>query len=451
MKKFIILLLTLLLVVSNTVFASANYTDSFDVDAKIAYVVSANSDATVIYDKGSDTVVDPGEIVKLVTGILVLENCPDLNVTLTASETAIRSIENLKVTRAGILVGETATIGELLYCLLVYNCSESANVLAEHVGGTIDNFVVMMNDFAKKLELKNTSFSNPGGYNSENQYSTAKDIAAIMNYCIQNANFIQISSTFRYEMPPTNKYKDTRYLINTNSLINGSIEDYYYKYVKCGKSGQSKDGLCNCVSYASKDGYNYICVILGAEDKDYDLDTYSENMSFVSSKELLKWIFDNIKLREVANIATYVGEVKVNLSSTTDYVGLVPSQSVSALVPSGVSTQSVYIEPIASLTKSSVDAPVKKGDVLGRAAIKYAGSVIAEVDLVASFDVERSTSKYIGEIIRKILVSPVFLITVFIIIVFAIVCFLISYRNKQKLRLKRIRAINNDNSKDKKG
>lgn len=444
MKKIIISIFLSIIIFSQYVCtAFANYTDSFEVDAGIAYVVSSNSDETVIYDKGGDASVDPGEIVKLVTGMLVIENCSDLSVIVTASQNAIRSLESIKVTRAGILVGENITLNELLYCLLVYNCSEAANVLAEHVGGTIENFVDMMNDFAEEQGLKNTHFSNPGGYNSENQYSTAKDIAAIMEYCIQNPTFLQISSTFRYDMPPTNKYSETRYLINTNSLINNGSEDYYYKYVKCGKSGQTKDGLCNCVSYASKDGYNYICVVLEAEIKDDDKDGKDENMAFVSSKKLLQWIFDNIKLREVANTATYVGEVKVKLSSDTDYVGLVPAQNVSALVPSGVNSESVYIEPIATLTESVVEAPVKKGDVLGRAVIKYAGSAIAEVDLVASFDVERSMAKYIGEKIRTVLVNPIFLIIVFLVVVFVVVCFVISYRNKQKMRRKRIRAEQN--------
>lgn len=446
MKKFIILFLTAIILFSQfNVLSFANFTDSFQVDAQIAYVVSSDSDATVIYDKYSDMSFDPGELVKIVTGILVIENCSDLNAVVTASGDAIRSIESLKVTRAGILVGEQITVYELLACLLVYNCSEAANVLAEYVGGTIDNFVVMMNDFAAELELKHTSFSNPGGYKRENQYTTARDIAVIMNYCIQNATFLQISSMFRYEMQPTNKYREIRYLINTNSLINSSIADYYFKYVRCGKSGTTADGLCNTVSYASKDGYNYICVIAEADTKDYDADGFDENMSFVGSKELLKWVFDNIRLREVANTSTYVGEVKVKFADGNDYVGLVPANNVSALVPSGVNVESVLIEPIPELTSSLVDAPVKKGDLLGKAAIKYAGVTIAEVDLVAAADVDVSTMKLIKEKIRLFIVNPVFIIIVISIIIFVAVCFIISYRNKQKMRQKRIRAIHNEN------
>ena len=163
---------------------------------------------------------------------------------------------------------------------------------------------------------------------------------------------------------------------------------------------------------------------------DFDNDNVTENMSFVSSKELYEWVFSNIKLRTVVNTSTYVGEVKVRLSKDYDYVSLVPVENVSALVPSGVNAESVYIEPISEITCESVDAPVKKGDILGRAAIKYAGSTVAEVDLVAAFDVDVSSSKYIGDKIIKIITHPVFIIITIIIVAISIALFIVSYKNK---------------------
>ncbi|MBR3768561.1 MAG: D-alanyl-D-alanine carboxypeptidase [Clostridia bacterium] len=446
MKKFIIFLFCFIIIVSQYLFiADAAFTSSIEVEGNIAYMVSADEDSTVIYDKGSQIKCDPGEIVKIVTGILAIENCPELSSVVTASGTAIRSIEHLRVTTAGILVDEMMTVEELLYCLLVYNANDAAVVLAELVGGTVDNFVKMMNDFAVSLGLSNTSFSNPGGYDSNNQYSTAQDIAVIFNYCMKNSTFSQIISTFLYEMPATNKYTDTRYLKNTNNLINSAVSDYYYKYVKGGKSGYTSGGNSNSVSFASKDGYNYICVVLDAPIRDFDNDDVTENMSFVSSKKLFQWAFDNIKLRMVANTSTYVGEVNVRLSKEFDYVSLVPVENVNALVPAGVNAESVFIEPIAELTKPSVDAPVKKGDLLGRAAIKYAGETVAEVDLVAAFDVSLSHSKLVGDLILRIITSPIFIVIVLILAVAIGLLCLISYRNKQMRRKQRLRNNKNIN------
>lgn len=444
MKKFIIFLLSINIVFSSLLFqATAAFTSALEVEGNVAYVVSADKDQTVIYDKNSTLRCNPGELVKLVTAILTLENCKDLSEVVTASGTAIREVERLRVTTAGILVGEMITVKELLYCLLLYNANDASSVLAEYIGGTVDGFVLMMNEFAKKLQLSDTLFSNPGGYNVGTQYSNAKDIAKIFSYCMENQTFSDIIGTFLYEMPATNKYKSPRYLKNTNYLINSGVNDYYFKYVKAGKSGYTEAGNCNCVSMASKDGYNYICVVLDAPMNDFDNDSVKENMSFVSSKLLYKWVFDNIKLRVVANTSTYVGEVTVRLSKEFDYVSLVPIENVSALVPAGVNAESVYIEPIAELTKATVDAPVKKGDLLGKAAIKYAGETVAEVDLVAAFDVSVSHTKLVLDKILKIISSPVFIIILLVVILACTVLFLISYRNKQLLRKKRLNRIKN--------
>lgn len=445
MKKFIILLLSILILINSLIInASAAFTDSLETDAGIAYLVSADDESGVIYDKNSELRCDPGALVKIVTAILVIENCEDLSQSVTASGTAIRSIEHLGVTTAGILVGETMTVEELLYCLLVYNANDAANVLAEFIDGTNEKFVDRMNDFAKGLGLTDTGFSNPGGYDSQNQYTTARDMAVMFRYCMEKPVFAKIISTFLYEMPATNKYHETRYLKNTNYLINTGIGDYYVKSVKGGKSGNTANGNCNVVSVASKDGYNYVCVVMDAPMKNTDEDESLENMSFVTSKKLYEWAFSNIKLRVVANTSTYVGEVKVRLSDEFDYVSLVPVENVSALVPSGVTAESVLIEPISELTAEQIDAPVKKGDVLGRAAIKYAGETVAEVDLVAAFDVKLSPVKFVTDKIISILTSPAFIILFIVVLVVLIPLCFISYRNKRKLRLKKLREQRNN-------
>ena len=445
MKKFIILLLSILILLNSSgLFAFAAFTDSLETDAEIAYLVSADDANGIIYDKNSQVRCDPGALVKVVTAILVIENCDDLSQSVTASGSAIRSIEHLGITTAGILVGETITVEELLYCLLVYNANDAANVLAEFIAGTNEKFVEKMNEFAKGLGLSDTLFSNPGGYNSENQYTTARDMAVMFRYCMENPVFSKIVSTFLYSMPATNKYHETRYLKNTNNLINSGIADYYVKSVKGGKSGNTASGNCNVVSIASKDGYNYVCVVMDAPMKNIDSDASLENMAFVTSKKLYEWAFSNIKLRMVANTSTYAGEVKVRLSDDFDYVSLVPAENVSALVPSGVSAESVLIEPISELTVAQVDAPVKKGDTLGRAAIKYAGETVAEVDLVAAFDVELSPVKFVTDKIISVLTSPAFIILFIVVLVVLIPLCFISYRNKRKLRLRKLREQRNN-------
>ena len=142
MKKLIVFLLSLIIIVNCTAGdAFAAFTSSLELDANIAYLVSADDDKSIIYDKNSEVRCDPGALAKIVTAIIVLENCNDFSQQVTASGNAIRSIEAMRITTAGILVGEIMTVEELLYCLLVYNANDAANVLAEFISGNVPDFV----------------------------------------------------------------------------------------------------------------------------------------------------------------------------------------------------------------------------------------------------------------------------------------------------------------------
>ena len=406
--------------------AQATFNSALDVDANIAYLISLDRDNTVIYDKNSEVRFAPAALVKIVTGILVIENCANLDQLVTAEYDWISAVVGTGSSTLGILTGEELSVRDLLYCMLVYNAADAASILVHSVTDDTETFVGMMNDLAARLGCVNTHFTDPIGFDNDDQYTTAREIAAIYYYCISNSTFNEIISTDYFEIAPTNKSGYTRYLKTTNGLMNANIQDYYYRFVKSGKSGVAGDSGCNCVSVASRDGYNYLCVIMDSRYTDYDNDKVDENMSFVSSKQLYDWTFENIKLRVVANPSTYVAEVEVKLSGEYDYVSLVPAQEVSALVPSGVNAESLLYEPIPELTPSSVNAPIKKGDVIGRAYIKYAGETVAEVDLAAAFDVKSSPVRWVGNALLSVLKNTVFRIVFLIALAAAVVFFLMA-------------------------
>lgn len=377
-------------------------------DAEVIYMISLDNGA-VICDYHSDHRVSPASVTKVVTAILTIENCTNFDQVITVPSYCIRALDGTNSSTAGILVGEELTVRQLLYCLLVQSANDAANVLADFIGaGDMDAFIQMMNDFAAGLGCQHTHFSNAHGLDADDHYSTAQDLAVIYRYCLQNSFFCEIAGTFTYEIPPTNEYTSTRYLRNTNNLMNAGIKDYYCPYVKNGKTGTTDNAGRCVISSASGDGYNYLCIVMNAAFYDYDDDGVEENMAFIETKKLYEWAFENLRIREVANPSVYVGEVEVRLSSEYDYVSLVPQNAVTALVPTGVSAENVLIEPYPELTKTVIDAPVKKGDLLGKAAIKYGGETIAEVDLVAAFDVQRSTIKYIGDLLLKMIKSKPF-------------------------------------------
>lgn len=451
MRKLLFLLFSLIILTTALPLnAFAAYTSAFEVDSNIAYLISLDDESTVIYDKNSTQKTSPAALVKIVTGIIVIENCANLDEVVTASADSIRRLDGTGSTIAGILVGEQLSVRQLLYCMLVYNANDAVNVLVDLIGGNSENFVAMMNEFAQKLQCTDTHFTNPNGFDSTEQYTTARDMAVILKYCMKNNTFSEIISTPLYEIAPTNEYTETRYLRNTNSLLNSAISDYYFQYVKGGKSAVTSEDRCNVVSVAFKDGYNYLCVCLDSPVMDFDDDGVDENMAFVDSKKLYEWTFSNIRLRTVANKTTYVGEIEVRLSSQYDYVSVVPAEDINALVPSGVNAESVYIEIMPELTQTVVDAPIKKGDKLGRAAIKYAGETIAEVDLCAAFDVKRSAGKYAVDILLKIVNTIVFKCVAAVIVIVIVPAAVITFiKNRARRKKDKIRLVKKPDEKSK--
>ena len=445
MKKFTLFLIIFSILIARTSFlADAAFTSAVETQSDVVYVYSLDADRTVIYEKNAEKIVNCSALAKVVTAYLVTTLCDDYSQLITVPATPIRALDSVSCTRVGILVGEVISVQELLYCMMIANAADAGNVLAYHFGGdSISAFVEKMNEFAAELGCENTHFADPNGLEDMEQYTTAKDFALIYEKCLTGDYFAQIAGMDYYKMPATNKSYETRYLHTTNLCMDYNYPDYYCEQVVNGKVATDSNTLGYAVSTATKDGYTYLAVVLAGPSVDYDEDGNTENMAMVDTANVYDWIFDKVKLRVVVKTSTIVDEVKVNHSAEYDYVSLVPMIEVSALVPEGIDSESVYIRSIAELTKTEVDAPVHKGDVLGTAGIYYADEEIARVDLVASFDVERSYSRFISESLQDLFTHPVFIIIISILLLagggFGVYVYFFS--SSKKFKGKKIRII----------
>lgn len=445
MKKCIFFAIILSLLFCNAaVYADAAYTAAFETDSEIVYVYSMDAEGTVIYDKNAEQRANCSSLAKLITAYLVISQCEDYSESITVPATPIRALDNTSCTRVGILVGEVISVQELLYCMMIANAADAGNVLAYHFGGeSIEAFVDKMNEFAAQIGCENTHFADPNGLSDAAQYTTARDLAVIYSTCLENDYFAQLAGMDYYKMPATNKYYETRYLHTTNLCMDGNYPDYYCSEVVNGKVATDSNDLGYAITSATKDGYSYMAVVLNGPLVDYDNDENKENMAMVDTARIFDWIFETVKLRIVARTSTVVTEIKVNHSSEYDYVSLVPMIEVSALVPEGIDDESVYIRAIPEMTKTETDAPVHKGDVLGTASILYADEEIARVDLVASFDVERSYSRFISETLHDIVTNPIFIILVSLLMLAGLVfgIYVYFFSSSKKFRGKKIRII----------
>lgn len=413
-----------------------------ETESEIVLLVNTDSE-TVIFDKNANKRTAPASLTKIVTCMLVLENCPDLSVQVTCKRECLDGLYAQNAATAGIVTGESLSIKNLLYCLMLPSAADAANILADYVGGSIDNFVVMMNDFVAKLGCNDTKFVNAHGLDTDpNGYTTANDLYKITKYALQNPIFKEITSTSRYNIEPTEKYPYTRYLHNTNKMMNIGIPDYYHKSVSGVKTGTTeKAGRC-VITTASQDGYNYMLIVMKAPQYDIDNDGVEENVAFTESKKIYNWAFDNIELTKITNTTDVVTVVDVEYNSKIDHLRLLPAEELSALVPLGTESGSLIIRPVENETPKVVKAPVKKGDVIGKAEILYGEDIVATVDLVAAEDVDLNVFLLIIGVIKTIFSTTIFKILFAIIAVLIVIYILLIIRkNRIKAKRNKIRMI----------
>lgn len=259
-QKILILLFFLLLInffTTRTVFA-----DEPMIYSPSAILIDSHT-GTVLYEKNANAMMYPASTTKVLTAIIAIESC-SLDEKTVASEQAITSIKS-GYTNAKIQVGEELTIEDLLYALMLKSANEAANVIAEHIGGTTENFANIMNAKAIELGCTSTHFVNANGVHDENHYTTASDLAKITRYCMQNKLFRHIASTEEYTLPATPQYPmGDRVLKNTNSLMSRE-SPYYYPYVIGGKTGFTTQAKNCMIAMSLKDGLELISIVFHAE------------------------------------------------------------------------------------------------------------------------------------------------------------------------------------------
>lgn len=453
MKKIIIFLTILILTVVCACPAAyaQNYQSGIELNCDIDYMISLD-DNSVVVSKNAQKRTAPASVTKITTALVVLQNCPDLNQTVTVPESAIASLAGTGSSLSGIKAGEQMTIIEMLHCLLIPSGNDAAAALAEIIGGSQENFVAMMNQCVTDLGCKNTHYQNPHGLDDPNHYTTAEDIAIIAKEALKFNEFKNIVSMPRHTVPATNANKE-RTLINTNFLLNKAYVTYYRPFIKGIKTGHTNDAGYCLATYASKDGYNYLAVALNGDYRDSDKDGIDENQAFMDSIRMYEWAFANLSYELVASPSLMVAEVDVNYSWKTDHMRLVPEKDVRALVPTGTNEGSVLVVPEGK--PKEVNAPIKAGDFACKAKVIYADNVITEINLVYAESVSRNYLLYGIGLFKRLLGNPVFKILV-VIVVLALVVYIgliIRINNKRKKRrnqLKIVKINDMNGSKDKK-
>ncbi len=343
-----------------------------------ACILMESSTGKILYSKNANAKMYPASTTKVMTAILTLEKC-NLNDIVTVSHDAVFNVPST-YSHASLREGEQLTVEQLLYVLLIPSANDAAFALAEHIGGSVENFATMMNEKAVELGCKNTHFVNPNGIHDENHYSTAYDLALMGQYAMKNAIFRKIVSTTTYNLPTTNKYdKEDRIFATTNELLKSPSSSTYYKYATGAKTGYT-DAAKNCIiATASKDSTDLIVVILHDEKTDEGLNTRAADC-----KTLFEYGFNNFSLRTISTSDSIEQTITVSgATEETKKLDLITTEDVSAYLPNEFDTSS--IEKNITLN-TDITAPITKGSVIGQITYTANGETYT-ADLVASHDV----------------------------------------------------------------
>lgn len=347
------------------------------------------------------------------TAILTLAYA-DLTDTVTYTEEDKAALEPGS-TLSGIKVGETLPVSDLLYCLLLPSGNDAAMMLARHVGGTVDNFVWMMNQKARALGCTGTNFMNPHGLHDENHYTTARDLYLMAAEAMKNETFAEIVNTAVKTIQPTNLQKERR-VYTTNQLIFRRSDPWYYSYCKGIKTGTTTPAGACLVSAAEKKGGTLISVVLGTDKNDR---SGGVTPNFLETKRLFEWGFSNFATKTLMKPDQNVADVEVRLSTDTDKLTVKTAAGLTAVVPVDLDPDELtftYDLP------EFVNAPVAAGDKIGTVTIADGETVLGEIDLVALSDVSLSQVLYYKDKLDHFFQSTLFRLIVFVLIVFFVFC-----------------------------
>ena len=351
--------------------ASSNNISSLNLNSRSCIVLDRLT-KTILYGKNEYNKVKMASTTKIMTGILVIENC-DLNKTIEVSKKAAGTGGS----RLGLKVGDKITIRDLLYGLLLRSGNDAAVALAEEISGSIQGFSDLMNKKAQELGLTNTLFESPHGLDSDNHYTTAYELALLSDYALKNNTFLNIVGTKNYTITINGYPKN---LSNTNELL-GNLNGVYG--IKTGFT----NGANRCLVTACKrDNMDIICVVLGADTKKFrtadsiKLIEYTfKNYKYVNideqiNKDFLNWKNENLNYFNIVKGCN--SNLQIKYSNLNSPIIPIKNDDISSI-------------KISIKMDTNLIAPIYENDVIGRIDVYCNSNSILHCDVLASNSINK--------------------------------------------------------------
>lgn len=398
--------------------------DFSSIEAPHAIVVDLES-GYVLFEKESTKRAYPGDLVKMMTALLVVENC-DMNDIITVSQTVLDSVDIYTDTTIELETGEQVAVQDMLYAMLLPSADDAAIALAEHISGSEAAFVDLMNQKAKELGMNQTVFTNASGIFDEGQVSTAQDMAILARAVMGNDLLEDAVGTDVFEFSATNTRPDPSTYYNNNYLVSAYITPHYYYDNAIGvKNGYTDEGKYTLAAAASNGAGEILAVVMGNErDKETE-----EITSYLDCTTIFDYVFENYSYTTVINTNQIIAEYDVPNAKGDGHVLLLCPTTMESFLPNNFSTVDVTFE--VKLNRE-LTAPIQKGEVLGTAEVVYKNQVIGTVELVSDRELSRSLFKKLGFIKYVVLVLAILFLAMLLMRAYNL--------NKRKKRRQRLNA-----------
>ena len=396
MKKAVSLFLCILLIVCSILPCYADVSDVVALvpppdtpHASAAYVYHLGS-GTVMLAKNVDSVRFPASTVKIMSGLIACRLAQgQLNTQITVTA---QMLENADERIIKLEPGELVTVQDMLYAAFCGGSNAAVSVLAYALCGSIEAFVEQMNREATALGAVQTIYANPTGLHDDAMVTTAADTAKIAIAASQNALFMQITSAMKYKMPATNRSSE-RTIHNRNSLIStANGVGYVNSACKGMNAGYTDEGGFCCVTVAERDGEQYLCLVMGAEDDMIAMENGTDKYvvySYQHINELADWACDSFATRQVLEAEQAI--IKIPVENTGLFgleIDVCAKESLSVFLPREATDDQLDVR--CHLNKTYVDAPVQAGQVVGVITVRYKGTILGSVDAVILEDHARN-------------------------------------------------------------
>lgn len=330
-----------------------------------AAILIEQSTGQILYSHNSHEQLRPASVTKIMSILLIMEQIDSGNLSYTDTISCSETARSMGGSQIWLDPRETLTVDEMLKAICVVSANDCVVAMAEHIAGSEEAFVQMMNDKAKKLGMNDTTFKNCHGIDEDGHVTSAYDIALMSRELLTKHPDITKYTTIWMDTLRDGKSQ----LVNTNKLIKT------YRGITGLKTGSTSLALYNLSASATRDDLSLIAVIMKAP---------STKIRFAEAQKLLDYGFNKFSFKSFGKSGDIIQTVSVN-KGVNNHVDAILENSAGTLIEKSKENQVTQTVEI----NNNIEAPIKKGDIIGKVVFSLDGSELSSTNLVASSDVDK--------------------------------------------------------------